>query len=314
MGQAAGVPTARSPAGKPCNTKPACVGCFLAQSAPAMPDSLACSHDSIRLPLLALQRRTLCWLMRRQRQTAQRSGRATVLLRAAAAGSRHHVHMEGVPAAAAAASAAAAAAVLLQLLRHTLLSLRPAVRRLAEGGEGGADDEVHPGEEEEEEEEQAFAPERGNVVFGSAYDGWAFRINQFADMYAGGCAALCCATLCCAALRCAGACSGGLRCGPLLLDVRPALRRGCAAGACGFLGDCLPLLRLAHYAFLPHIERLLMHACSPLPVPTHRSQDGLQGVGAAARAVGRLCLPAQDEADRSHQGKGPKATCSSRRD
>ncbi|PRW32859.1 ribosomal S5 Elongation factor G III V family [Chlorella sorokiniana] len=51
-------------------------------------------------------------------------------------------------------------------------------QRLAEGGGGG------DGEEEEEEEEQAFAPERGNVVFGSAYDGWAFRINQFAEMYA----------------------------------------------------------------------------------------------------------------------------------
>ena len=35
-------------------------------------------------------------------------------------------------------------------------------------------------------EQVIFSPERGNVVFGSAYDGWAFRIDQFAEMYAGG--------------------------------------------------------------------------------------------------------------------------------
>lgn len=71
---------------------------------------------------------------------------------------------------------------------HSLLgpSLPPsAARRLAEGG-GGGDEEAPLGEGDEEEEEQAFAPERGNVAFGSAYDGWAFRINQFAEMYAGG--------------------------------------------------------------------------------------------------------------------------------
>eukprot|EP01122_Echinamoeba_exundans_P014041 TRINITY_DN6280_c0_g1_i1.p1 TRINITY_DN6280_c0_g1~~TRINITY_DN6280_c0_g1_i1.p1 ORF type:complete len:1109 (+),score=316.15 TRINITY_DN6280_c0_g1_i1:288-3614(+) len=28
-----------------------------------------------------------------------------------------------------------------------------------------------------------FSPEKGNVVFGSAYDGWGFRINHFADLY-----------------------------------------------------------------------------------------------------------------------------------
>ncbi|KAL3681346.1 hypothetical protein R1sor_024302 [Riccia sorocarpa] len=39
-------------------------------------------------------------------------------------------------------------------------------------------------DEEEEDEEDAFAPERGNVAFGSAGDGWAFRIDQFADLYA----------------------------------------------------------------------------------------------------------------------------------
>lgn len=29
-----------------------------------------------------------------------------------------------------------------------------------------------------------FDPYKGNVVFGSAYDGWGFRIQQFAEMYA----------------------------------------------------------------------------------------------------------------------------------
>lgn len=36
----------------------------------------------------------------------------------------------------------------------------------------------------EEDEEDAFALERGNVVFACALDGWAFRIDQFAALYA----------------------------------------------------------------------------------------------------------------------------------
>jgi ribosome assembly protein 1 len=38
--------------------------------------------------------------------------------------------------------------------------------------------------EEEEEEEQAFSPEKGNVAFTSAYDGWGFRTSDFAAMCA----------------------------------------------------------------------------------------------------------------------------------
>ena len=56
-----------------------------------------------------------------------------------------------------------------------------------EGGGGQAGDE--PAEEEEEEEDdeaQELSPAKGNVAFGSAYDGWAFRIGQFAELYAGG--------------------------------------------------------------------------------------------------------------------------------
>lgn len=29
-----------------------------------------------------------------------------------------------------------------------------------------------------------FSPEKGNVAFASAHDGWAFRVSQFADLYA----------------------------------------------------------------------------------------------------------------------------------
>ena len=34
------------------------------------------------------------------------------------------------------------------------------------------------------EENHLFSPAKGNVVFASAYDGWAFRLNQFSNMYA----------------------------------------------------------------------------------------------------------------------------------
>ncbi len=36
----------------------------------------------------------------------------------------------------------------------------------------------------EDEEADAFQPVQCNVAFGSAHDGWAFRLDQFADMYA----------------------------------------------------------------------------------------------------------------------------------
>lgn len=39
-------------------------------------------------------------------------------------------------------------------------------------------------EDEPDHDEDVFRPEVGNVAFGSAYDGWAFRVDQFADMYA----------------------------------------------------------------------------------------------------------------------------------
>lgn len=38
--------------------------------------------------------------------------------------------------------------------------------------------------EDEEDEELELSPEKGNVAFASAHDGWAFRTSQFADLYA----------------------------------------------------------------------------------------------------------------------------------
>ncbi len=38
--------------------------------------------------------------------------------------------------------------------------------------------------EEKEDEDLYFAPDRGNVLFASAIDGWAFRLGKFARLYA----------------------------------------------------------------------------------------------------------------------------------
>ena len=50
-------------------------------------------------------------------------------------------------------------------------------------GDAGADVE-EGGYEEKEDEDLYFAPERGNVLFASAIDGWAFRLGKFARLYA----------------------------------------------------------------------------------------------------------------------------------
>ncbi|KAI8986089.1 translation elongation factor 2 [Trametes punicea] len=62
-------------------------------------------------------------------------------------------------------------------------------RRLAEKKEAYADKveaTVNEGDEyqEKDDEDIYFAPERGNVVFASAIDGWGFRIGKFAHLYA----------------------------------------------------------------------------------------------------------------------------------
>ncbi|ORX36874.1 translation elongation factor 2 [Kockovaella imperatae] len=52
-----------------------------------------------------------------------------------------------------------------------------------EAGEG-AEGDTEAGYEEKEDEDLYFAPERGNVLFASAIDGWAFRLGKFARLYA----------------------------------------------------------------------------------------------------------------------------------
>ena len=44
----------------------------------------------------------------------------------------------------------------------------------------GVEDEF----QEKDDEDIYFAPERGNVIFASAIDGWAFRIGKFARLFA----------------------------------------------------------------------------------------------------------------------------------
>ncbi|KAL1405409.1 Cytoplasmic GTPase/eEF2-like protein (ribosomal biogenesis) [Vanrija albida] len=66
-------------------------------------------------------------------------------------------------------------------------------KRLAERAERAAAGEAPEGEdsgdvdaeyEEREDEDIYFSPERGNVLFASAIDGWAFRLGKFARLYA----------------------------------------------------------------------------------------------------------------------------------
>ena len=42
----------------------------------------------------------------------------------------------------------------------------------------------HDDYQERDDEDIYFAPEKGNVVFASAIDGWGFRIGKFAQLYA----------------------------------------------------------------------------------------------------------------------------------
>jgi ribosome assembly protein 1 len=48
----------------------------------------------------------------------------------------------------------------------------------------GEDDTKESKTRDEIEEEWTFSPEKGNVVFASAIDGWAFGISDFARMWA----------------------------------------------------------------------------------------------------------------------------------
>lgn len=55
---------------------------------------------------------------------------------------------------------------------------------LPQQGQGSGGDNDQAEYEEKEDEDIYFAPERGNVLFASAIDGWAFRLGKFARLYA----------------------------------------------------------------------------------------------------------------------------------
>ncbi|KDQ09890.1 hypothetical protein BOTBODRAFT_116551 [Botryobasidium botryosum FD-172 SS1] len=65
-------------------------------------------------------------------------------------------------------------------------------RRLAEKKERGAEEaedsanaaEDNDAFQDKDDEDIYFAPERGNIIFASAIDGWAFRVGKFAELYA----------------------------------------------------------------------------------------------------------------------------------
>lgn len=54
--------------------------------------------------------------------------------------------------------------------------------RQSAGHDDGEDASQQQGDSEDEQD--VFQPMQCTVAFGSAYDGWAFRLDQFADMYA----------------------------------------------------------------------------------------------------------------------------------
>lgn len=61
-------------------------------------------------------------------------------------------------------------------------------RREAKAGEVEANGDVEEDEgeafQEKDDEDIYFAPDKGNVIFASAIDGWAFRLGRFAQLYA----------------------------------------------------------------------------------------------------------------------------------
>jgi ribosome assembly protein 1 len=77
-------------------------------------------------------------------------------------------------------------------MREQRLKERQVAKDAAEDANGSgtntpaeqAEDDLDFGEfEEQEDEDLYFAPERGNVIFASAIDGWAFRLGKFAQLY-----------------------------------------------------------------------------------------------------------------------------------
>lgn len=66
--------------------------------------------------------------------------------------------------------------------------LKERKERGADEGESGAASNTEDGAEDEafkekDDEDLYFLPDRGNVLFASAIDGWAFRVGKFAQLY-----------------------------------------------------------------------------------------------------------------------------------
>lgn len=53
-----------------------------------------------------------------------------------------------------------------------------------EAGTDAASDTLADRFEEKDDEDIYFAPDRGNVIFASAIDGWGFRVGKFAQLFA----------------------------------------------------------------------------------------------------------------------------------
>lgn len=54
----------------------------------------------------------------------------------------------------------------------------------ANAGIDGTETTPEAAYQEKDDEDLYFAPEKGNVIFASAIDGWGFRVGHFAQMYA----------------------------------------------------------------------------------------------------------------------------------
>jgi ribosome assembly protein 1 len=61
---------------------------------------------------------------------------------------------------------------------------RMEARKLASASSDQPTDGIEDEFQEKDDEDIYFAPERGNVIFASAIDGWAFRVGKFARLFA----------------------------------------------------------------------------------------------------------------------------------
>ncbi|BAF12700.1 uncharacterized protein [Oryza sativa Japonica Group] len=68
------------------------------------------------------------------------------------------------------------------LRSHSYFSLLSSLEDQPSSASSSSPDELP--EDVDEDEEDAFQPQKGNVVFACALDGWGFRIHQFAEFYA----------------------------------------------------------------------------------------------------------------------------------